>query len=168
MLASGSPILVRKLRPDRGEVFRWRGSVVRHDAEGVVLQAHFNVPEWEMGFVTILQGDLFTEFYFADRWYNVFQVNAPDGTLKGWYCNVGSPAEIDELTGELRYVDLALDVWAAPDGTYHVLDEDEYRGHLAAGHYPAPLDSGAERGRVALLALVAARALPRWPESARP
>ncbi len=45
--------------------------------------------------------------------------------LKGWYCNVGKPAVIED--GILSYVDLALDLWVSPDGKQTVLDEDEFK-----------------------------------------
>ncbi len=44
--------------------------------------------------------------------------------IKGWYCNVCYPPEI--VDGEIRYVDLALDLLVYPDGTQQVLDEDEF------------------------------------------
>jgi protein associated with RNAse G/E len=43
--------------------------------------------------------------------------------LKGWYCNIGKPAVIEDDT--VSYVDLALDLWVSIDGKQTVLDEDE-------------------------------------------
>ena len=47
-----------------------------------------------------------------------------DGKIKGWYCNVGMPAVIEDDI--VSYVDLALDVWVSVDGKQTVLDEDEF------------------------------------------
>ena len=47
-----------------------------------------------------------------------------DGHIKGWYCNVSKPAEF--TPGEIAYVDLALDLLVYPDGSYLILDEDEF------------------------------------------
>ncbi|WP_322509582.1 DUF402 domain-containing protein, partial [Anaerolinea sp.] len=58
-------------------------------------------------------------------WYNIFQIH--DGkseAIKGWYCNVCLPPEI--VDGEIRYVDLALDLLVYPNGRQQVLDEDEF------------------------------------------
>ena len=92
MLAAGSPIHVRKLRPDGSQAFAWDGVVLRCDDAGIVLRAQFNVDLVDLGFTTFRRGDEFVEFYCWDRCYNVFQISAPDGTLKGWYANVGLPA----------------------------------------------------------------------------
>jgi len=165
VLPSGSSIHVRKLRPNRSQAFAWDGRVLQCDATGIVLRATFNVPVVELGFTTFRQGDEFIEFYSWDRWYNVFQVSAPDGQLKGWYANLGKPVELDADGAELRYVDLALDVWADPDGAFQVLDQDEYDALVRDGAVSPEERAGAERGRAALLALAQAQHLPRWPAS---
>jgi protein associated with RNAse G/E len=162
MLAEGSAIHVRKLRPDGSQAFAWDGVVLRCDESGIVLRAEFNVDLVDLGFTTFRRGDEFVEFYYFDRWYNVFQVSSPDGTLKGWYANVGLPAELRPAAGELVYVDLALDVWARPDGEFIVLDQDEF-DTLLTEH--VELVDAAERGRETLLALAEARRLPRWTDA---
>jgi uncharacterized protein len=160
MLAEGSPIHVRKLRPDGSEVFAWDGVVLRCDDEGIVLRAEFNVDVVELGFTTFRRGDVFVEFYYWSRAYNVFQISSADGELKGWYANLGLPAELEAASGELRYVDLDLDIWKRPDGGYVVLDEDDLARLLEAR---PDLTAVAEEGRQALLALADAHRMPTWP-----
>src|SRR5262249_15795650 len=125
MLGPESPIRVRKLRPDGSEVFSWEGHVLSCDEQGLSLKAPFNVELVERDWVTLRRGDVFVEFYYWDRPYNVDQVSEPDGTLKGWYVNLALPAELDAAQGELRWVDLGLDVWVRPGGDYVVLDEED-------------------------------------------
>lgn len=49
----------------------------------------------------------------------------PDGTLKGWYCDVTRPAVRDDTV--LTVEDLDLDLWCSADGATVVrLDEDEF------------------------------------------
>ena len=79
--------------------------------------------------------------------------------MKGWYANVGLPAELATDARELQYVDLALDVWARPNGQFVVLDQDEFEV-LLDEH--ADLADAARTGRQALLELVRAGGLPRW------
>lgn len=79
----------------------------------------------DFGFVRFEQGDVFTEFYWRDRWYSVKEVRAADGTLKGWYCDITRPA-IRSGT-QLVVEDLDLDLWRSADGTdVRRLDEDEF------------------------------------------
>ncbi|MEV0018763.1 DUF402 domain-containing protein [Streptomyces tendae] len=79
----------------------------------------------DFGFVRFEAGDVFTEYYWRNRWYSVKEVRTADGLLKGWYCDVTRPAV---LTGtELVVEDLDLDLWRSGDGTdVRRLDEDEF------------------------------------------
>jgi protein associated with RNAse G/E len=165
VLAAGSPVHVRKLKPGGALDYGWEGVVLRCDADGIVLRAEFNVDLVEREFATFRRGDVFVEFYYWDRCYNVFQVSTPDGTLKGWYANVGLPAVLEDTASELRYVDLALDVWARPDGEFVVLDQDEFDALL--GEH-ADLIDAARRGRQSLLEVVRAGQLPRWSPDGAP
>ena len=164
MLAAGAPVHVRKLKPGGALDYAWDGVVLRCDAVGIVLRAEFNVDLVEREFATFRRDDIFVEFYYWDRDYNVFQVSTPDGTLKGWYANVGLPAELAEQSSELQYVDLALDIWEQPNGEFVVLDQDEF--DILVAEHPE-LAEAAERGRAALLELAAAARLPRWDSDAR-
>lgn len=78
----------------------------------------------DLGFVVLEPDDWWTEYFYADRWYNIFEIHAEDGRLKGWYCNVTRPARID--ADEVAAEDLALDLWVTPGGEMRVLDEDEF------------------------------------------
>ncbi|WP_458242887.1 DUF402 domain-containing protein [Streptomyces sp. MAI_2237] len=79
----------------------------------------------DFGFVRFEEGDVFTEYYWRDRWYAVKEVRDGAGALKGWYCDVTRPAV---LTGsELVVEDLDLDLWRSADGRdVRRLDEDEF------------------------------------------
>jgi hypothetical protein len=106
-------------------VYSYRGQVVEDGPGRVCLQAPFSRPDVDLGYVVMRQGDLFTEWYFADRWYNVFQIADVDtAQLKGWYCNITRPARISADT--VSADDLQLDVFVSPDGTLILLDEDEF------------------------------------------
>ncbi|MFD4259143.1 DUF402 domain-containing protein [Streptomyces sp. NPDC058534] len=79
----------------------------------------------DFGFVRFEAGDVFTEYYWRDRWFSVKEVRTAAGALKGWYCDITRPAV---LTGtELVVEDLDLDLWRSADGTdVRRLDEDEF------------------------------------------
>ena len=121
----GSPILVRKLTPDRVETWRYAGEVLAFRGDRVILEALFNRADLPFLDLTLARGDRFTEAYFSDRWYNIYEIH--DGRtsqLKGWYCNVSYPAEFSP--GQVDYVDLALDLWVYPSGRQVILDEDQF------------------------------------------
>jgi hypothetical protein len=107
------------------ETWRYPARVLRRRSAAVLIEAYFNRTDTPFHGITLGQGDRFIEAYYSERWYNVFEIHdREDDSLKGWYCNVTLPAEIDEHT--ISYVDLALDLLVYPDGKQLVLDEDEF------------------------------------------
>ena len=79
----------------------------------------------DFGFVRFEPGNVFTEYYWRDRWYAVKEVRDARGGLKGWYCDITRPAV--RSGRELVVEDLDLDLWRSADGTAVVrLDEDEF------------------------------------------
>jgi hypothetical protein len=106
---------------------RYKGRELRRTPHSIVLEAPFVIdgPEMRILDVVLKKGDRFVETYYDDRGYNVYEIYDRDsGNLKGWYCNLSRPANISY--GEVSWVDLALDLWAWPDGRTALLDEDEF------------------------------------------
>ncbi|MGD0750973.1 MAG: DUF402 domain-containing protein [Anaerolineales bacterium] len=119
-------ITVIKRNPEGQEVLRYMGVVMHQSKESITLEANFNHVDVEVMHTTLRRGDRFIEKYYTDRWYNIFEIHdREDDRLKGWYCNIGKPA-VMEAGNEISYIDLALDLWVALDGTQTILDEDEF------------------------------------------
>lgn len=109
-----------------GEVtWQYEGRVLQRGENFILLEAFFDRDDVPFVDVILKRGDRFVETFYTDRWYNVFEIfDCDDGKLKGWYCNIGYPAVLGKDT--VSYIDLALDLWVAVDGTQTVLDEDEF------------------------------------------
>ena len=106
-------------------VYEYEGDEIRRDANSIVIEARFTREDMPYMGIVLKKDDRFVEYYYTDRWYNIFAIyDRDDGALKGWYCNIGKPAVIED--GVVSYVDLALDLWVSTDGTQTVLDEDEF------------------------------------------
>jgi uncharacterized protein len=120
-----SSITVLKLDHQGRETWRYAGRVLERGESHVVLEALFNRADTAFHGILLKRGDRFVEYFFTDRWYNIFEMHdRDDGRLKGWYCNVGCPAALEDDT--ISYIDLALDVLVFPDGSQLVLDEEEF------------------------------------------
>jgi protein associated with RNAse G/E len=119
-------ITVIKRNAQGEEIWRYTGMLVRREGSALHIEAPYNYKDIEFMGINIRHGDPFVEVFYTDRWYNIFEIHdRDDGHLKGWYCNVGKPA-VEEGEGVISYIDLALDLWIAPDGMQTVLDEDEF------------------------------------------
>ncbi|HZT06173.1 MAG TPA: DUF402 domain-containing protein [Chloroflexota bacterium] len=161
MAALGDLMTVHKLDYASDRVLiAWSGSVVECRDQLIALQAVFqpkspNPPVVDG--VPLCQGDVFTEYYYLDRWYNVFHIADARGSIKGWYCNAARPPAVS--ASHISFVDLALDLFVHPDGHYTVLDEDEF-AQLAAELYRPEDVAGARSAIEELIVLAHAGLLP--------
>lgn len=119
-------ITVHKLDHLGHEKIAYEGEVLERTNQMIVVVARFMVRDrMELGYVTLTKGDIFVEYFYAERWYNVFAIfDARGSAFKGWYCNLTRPARFE--ADHIWAADLALDFFVQPDGTEFVLDEDEF------------------------------------------
>ncbi|KJK36139.1 RNA-binding protein AU-1 [Streptomyces variegatus] len=133
---------------------RYTGELLTDDGTRVAVRAPWaGSGVRDFGFVRFEPGDVFTEYYWRDRWYAVKEVRSATGALKGWYCDVTRPAR--RSAAELVVEDLDLDLWRSADGTdVRRLDEDEF-AESGLG------ESDPEAARAALAALDELESLAR-------
>lgn len=108
--------------------YTYTGEVQDRDDRRIVIKAHWTLDELALNFVRFSPGDVFTETFYFDRWYNIFEIQDRSGGLKGWYGNVTHPVRIIEhdVEHDVEWDDLALDVWMDADGVQVVLDVEEF------------------------------------------
>jgi len=142
------------------ELFSYRAALISEGESQVQLEGVFALDDVRANPVIVLQGDLFEEHFFSDRWYNIFVIRDPlNRQIRGWYCNLSYPAEIESSL--VRWRDLALDLWVSPNGTTTVLDQDEYDD--------LDLDEGVKiRVRAALAELISLARSGRLPGQGSP
>lgn len=118
-------VTVQKLDHAGKLVTSYTGQVVHRDATSIALEARWQRDRLVLTYVIFDPGDRFVEFYFTDRWYNIFEIHAAaDDRLKGWYCNFSRPAMFESHA--LSAIDLELDLFVFPNGEALLLDEDEF------------------------------------------
>lgn len=154
----GSDIHVSVLKYDGIEHRRWHAQIAKIEGPLLVLDAVFE-DEIEHDLLgTISSGTISTEYYWLDRWYNVFRFSDPDRRLKNYYCNVNQPPSFDGRV--LSYIDLDIDVLVAPDLTYKVLDLEDFEENARRFAYPEEVQANAHRALAELTGLIEARAFP--------
>ncbi|MEJ2600697.1 MAG: DUF402 domain-containing protein [Anaerolineales bacterium] len=118
-------VTVSKRNEHNIETWRYPAWLLENKRGRIVLEATFDRENISLHGMLLAKGDRFIETYYTYRWYNIYEIHAAkDDQLRGWYCNVGKPAEFDGDT--LSYVDLALDLLVFPDGRQIILDQDEF------------------------------------------
>jgi len=153
-----SEIRVSVRKYDGREHRRWPARIAKREGSLLILDAVFE-DEIEHDLLgTIARGTVSTEYYWLDRWYNVFRFSDSGGTLQSFYCNVNQPPSFDGHV--LSYVDLDIDVLVAPDLTYKILDLDDFEANARTYAYPQDVQANAHDALRELTRLIEARAFP--------
>ena len=141
----------------------WPAELLRQEDSLVVLDARFADEVVHDLLGTIAGGTHSLEYYWLDRWYNVFRFAHPNGELRNYYCNVNVPPTFD---GEiLSYVDLDLDILVEPDFSYRILDVEDFQTNAQRYGYPAELQTNARRAVDELVRMIQTREFPFGSEA---
>jgi protein associated with RNAse G/E len=153
-----SPVEVRVYKYD-GLLHRtWPAELLRQEGSLIVLDAKFADEVTHDLLGTIASGTLSLEYYWLDRWYNVFRFVEPDGTLRNYYCNVNVPPTFDGET--LSYVDLDLDILVEPDLSYRILDVEDFERNAEDYGYSVEVQANARRAVDELVRMIETSAFP--------
>lgn len=75
-------------------------------------------------------------FFYKNEWFNILAQLKNYGLF--YYCNIASPYLIDEKI--IKYIDYDLDLRIFPDGSFKVLDKNEYKYHKKTMKYSKDID----------------------------
>ena len=132
--------------------------MIERDGPLLVLDAVFDQEIEHDLLGTIASGTISTEYYWLDRWYNVFRFSDPRRQLQSFYCNVGMPPSFEERV--LSYVDLDIDVLVKPDFSYQVLDLEDFEENARRYDYPLKVRENARAALAELKRMIETRSFP--------
>lgn len=157
--ATQTPLItVRACKYDGREHRRWQAQVLRRVDSLIVLDGRFTEEIRHNLLGTIVPGTVSIEYYWMERWYNVFRFLKPSGELRNYYCNVNVPPLFDGRV--LSFVDLDMDILVAPDLSYQVLDEDEFEANAVRYKYPPEVRTRAQQALAELSEMIEKRRFP--------
>ena len=151
-------IEVRAYKYDGSLHRTWEAELVRQESSLIVLDAKFADEIVHDLLGTIASGTHSLEYYWLDRWYNIFRFAQPDGKLRNYYCNVNVPPTFDGQT--LSYVDLDLDILVEPDFSYRILDVEDFERNAGHYDYTVEVQANARRAVDDLVRMIETRSVP--------
>ena len=151
-------ITVRAHKYDGSEHRRWNAKVIRQEGSLLVLDATFDQEIKHDLLGTIASGTTSIEYYWLDRWYNIFRFAEPSGELRGYYCNVNVPPAFDGQI--LSYVDLDIDILVEPDLSYRIVDVEDFEQNAERFGYSAAVQKEARQALESLAKLIEERSFP--------
>lgn len=145
-----------------GDIRRsWACTLTENNGGLIVLEGIFerDIEHPELGLIP--RGTRSVEYFWPDRWYNIFRFLTPDGNLRNWYCNINMPPRFSGNT--LDYVDLDIDIVVWPDMTFKLLDKDEFEENAEKFDYPSEIIQNVENAIAELYSMIKSRSFPFDP-----
>lgn len=136
----------------------WKAELIEETFDFWVFAGEFEkeIRHPELG--VIRPGTVSYEYYWKQKWYNVFRFHEPEGTLRNFYCNINQPPQLSE--GVLDYVDLDIDVLVWGDFSFEILDLDEFEQNSKLYGYTENLVLRCRETLVELQELIAGKGFP--------
>ena len=121
-----------------GKVHRsWQANLIERRGSLMIFLGEFEKEVIHSNLGVIRRGTVSYEYYWLDRWYNVFQFHEPDGELRNFYCNISEPPKLKKNV--LDYVDFDLDILVWKDFSYEILDSEEFDENKGIFKYPSKI-----------------------------
>lgn len=124
-MSESNQIVTINSRKFDGKIHRsWQAELIEQKDNLLLFVGKFenDVRHLEIGFIR--RGTISYEYYWLDRWFNVFRFHEPEGDLRCFYCNVNMPPKFEN--GILDYIDLDIDVLVWKDFSFEILDLEEF------------------------------------------
>jgi protein associated with RNAse G/E len=140
------------------EYRQWRGHLAGRKNSLLILNATFDKEVRHPLLGLIALGTISVEFYWLDRWYNIFRFHQPAGELRNYYCNINVPPIFHQNV--LSYIDLDMDILVEPDLSYRILDEDEFAANASRFKYSLEVQRRSYQAIEQLVTLIESRQFP--------
>ena len=136
----------------------WSCRILEESEKLLIFEGIFEseITHSELG--TIRPGTISYEYYWKEKWFNVFRFHEPEGDFKFFYCNINLPPIFHNRI--LDYIDLDIDVLVSKDFSVRILDEEEFKTNSIKFQYPNELIHKTYRSLNELLSLISQRAFP--------
>ncbi len=155
---SASKITINSRKYDLKIRRSWDCELVERNDPLIVLVGKFDRDVVHPGLGSIRQGTVSHEYFWLDRWYNIFRFHEPDGSFRNYYCNFAMPPILEN--GVLDYVDLDIDILVWPAGRYEVVDLDDFESNGLKYDYPKEIRQRSEKSVKEMFEMIERREFP--------
>jgi len=128
----GSKIVLQSYKHDSSLHRIWEQATVLFEDDELIVVANRRTKVIESNGRFWYTKEPSVSYFFKNHWYNVIGILKEDGV--SYYCNLSSPILVDEEA--LKYIDYDLDIKVVLDGSFTILDRNEYRKHQRLMNYP--------------------------------
>ena len=115
----------------------WRKTVILEESQDILITGHLQTQVLEGDGRIWMTKEPAVCYFFKEQWFNVIAMMKKDGIF--YYCNLSSPFVVDDEG--IKYIDYDLDIKVYPNGSYQILDQNEYQYHSEKMHYSKDIKS---------------------------
>lgn len=146
-------------RKINGEIYRsWRAELINETPDYLLFLGTFEKEVVHNDLGVIRRGTLSYEYYWKNRWFNVFRFHEPEGNFRNFYCNINQPPVFSGKV--LDYIDLDIDLIVESDYSYRILDLDDYEINAQLLNYSPLIRRNAKQSVSDLIELIETRQFP--------
>jgi protein associated with RNAse G/E len=155
----GEKVITINSRKFDGKIHRsWKADLIERNDSLLIFVGEFEKEVKHTNLGVIRRGTVSYEYYWLDRWYNIFRFHEPDGALRNFYCNINMPPKFEN--GVLDYIDLDLDILVWKDFKYEILDAKEFEENAGKYNYSENLKQTVDLNVKELINLIENRKYP--------
>lgn len=136
----------------------WQCDLLKSNADSLTLLGVFDQDIEHAGLGSIARGTRSYEYFWPDRWYNIFRFQERDGAFRNFYCNVAMPSTFDGAV--IDYVDLDIDIIVGRDLAFEVVDRDDFEINSRRYNYTEEMKHQSENAVRELIAMIEKRQFP--------
>jgi protein associated with RNAse G/E len=158
-LNSNAKLIQINARKSDNKIHRsWKCQLINQQDSLLIFVGEFaeEVKHSDLGLIK--KGTVSYEYYWLDRWYNVFRFHEPEGDLRNFYCNVNMPPIFENES--LDYIDLDIDVLVWKDFSYEILDLEEFESNSLRFNYSSNVIENARKSLYELIRMINQRQFP--------
>jgi len=136
----------------------WRAELIKRENSLLIFKGVFDREIKHSDLGVIRRGTISYEYYWTDRWFNIFKFYEPDGVFRNFYCNINLPPTFEDNV--LEYIDLDIDVIVWNDFSTNILDMDEFEINAEKYDYSNELKKNADSALAIVLQNIEDRIFP--------
>lgn len=142
-----------------GEIHRsWKAELIEETEDLYIFVGVFDMEVKHSKLGVIRRNTVSYEYYWKNKWFNIFRFHEPEGNLRNFYCNINQPPTLKN--GVLDYIDLDIDVLVWQDFSFEILDMDEFEENILKYKYSDQLQKKAHSSLAEIIDLIEKRNFP--------
>ena len=146
-------------RKFNGSIHRsWNCTLIDQKDSLLLLVGQFNEEVHHPHLGVIRRGTVSYEYFWNDKWFNIFRFHESIGDFRNFYCNITMPPKFQDR--RIDYIDLDIDILVWGNFDIEILDLDEFMINAEKFRYSEELKTKVRDALYELINMIELRQFP--------